>query len=156
MGFTSNETGGGISAWKFDNKTGQLTLNESLSSLPPGWEGASYAADIKITPNGRFAYVSNCDGRKLDAGMPHGDTLAAFEINQKSGNLSVVGHYATHRFPRSFCFDVTGNFLFAASELENKLDAFRVDQKTGALKHLETGIAPIWVTCWRIDSASRQ
>jgi 6-phosphogluconolactonase len=151
MGFTSNETGGGISPWKFDNKTGQLTLNESLSSLPPGWEGASYAADIKITPNGRFAYVSNRDGRKLDAGMPHGDTLAAFEIDPKSGKLTVVGHYATHRFPRSFCIGLTGNFLFAASELENKLDAYRVDQKTGALKRIgtyETGMAPIWVTCW--------
>ncbi|MFT4549857.1 MAG: 6-phosphogluconolactonase [Verrucomicrobiales bacterium] len=159
MGGTSHETGGGISSWKFDNKTGQLTLIGSLSSLPPGWEGASYAADIRITPNGRFAYVSNRDGRKLDAGMPHGDTLAAFEIDPKSGKLKVVGHYATYRFPRSFCIDVTGDFLFAASELGNKLDAYRVDQKTGALKRIgtyETGMSPIWVTCWRSDPASRQ
>ncbi|MFT4548988.1 MAG: 6-phosphogluconolactonase [Verrucomicrobiales bacterium] len=152
MGFTSNESGGGISSWKFDNKTGRLTLAETLSSLPPGWEGASYAADIKITPNGRFAYVSNRDGRKLDTGKPHGDTMAAFEIDLKSGKLKVVGHYGTHRFPRSFCIDATGSFLFAASELENKIDAYRVEQKTGALKRIETyetGNSPIWVTCWR-------
>ena len=151
MGFTVNERGGGISSWNFDAKTGRLTLLETLSSLPPNWEGNSFAADIHITPNGRFAYVSNRDGRKETPGKPNGDTLAAFEIDLKTGTMKLVGHYATERFPRSFCIDKTGHFLFAAGELSDKLAAYRINQKTGSLAPIgtyKTGKTPIWVTCW--------
>lgn len=150
MGFTANERGGGISSWKFDDKTGKLTLHETLSALPPGWQGATFAADIHITPNGRFAYVSNRDGRKLEAGERHGDTLAAFEIDLKTGKMKSAGHFLTERFPRSFCIDKTGHFLFAAGELSDKLAAYRIDQDTGALERVrtyETGKTPIWVLC---------
>ncbi|MDZ4740967.1 MAG: beta-propeller fold lactonase family protein [Alphaproteobacteria bacterium] len=151
MAFTANERGGGISSWKFDDKTGRLTLSQTLSALPPDWKGESYAADIHITPNGRFAYVSNRDGRKLNAGEPHGDTLAAFEIDLKTGKLKSAGHYATERFPRSFCIDKAGHFLFAAGELNDRLAVYRIDQNTGALERIgtyDTGKTPIWVTCW--------
>jgi 6-phosphogluconolactonase len=157
MGFTANERGGGISSWKFDEKTGQLSLLETLSSLPPGWEGGSYAADIKVTPNGRFAYVSNRDGRKLEAGNAYGDTVAAFEIDLKTGKMKLVGHYPTEHVPRSICIDLTGNFLFAAGELSDKLVAYRVHQETGALERIgtyETGKTPIWVTCYESNDVA--
>jgi 6-phosphogluconolactonase len=150
MGFTANERGGGISSWKQDPKTGLLTLQETLSTLPPGWAGNSFAADIHITPNGRFVYVSNRDGRKRAEGEQHGDTLAAFKIDMTTGKLKPAGHYATDRFPRSFCIDAAGSFVFAACELSDSLKAFRVNQKTGVLLPLntyKTGKTPIWVTC---------
>ena len=64
--------------------------------------------------------------------------------------MKIVGHYPTGHFPRSFCIDVTGRYLFAAGQLSNDLFAYRIDQKTGALAHLATyptGGVPIWVMC---------
>ncbi len=151
MGFSSNERGGGISSWKFDASTGRLTLAETLSALPPDWEGNSAAADVHITPDGRFVYVSNRDTRKLEDGAPTKDTIAAFSIAPETGKLSLVGHYATEHFPRSFCIDTTGNFVYVAGQRTNQLAAYRIDRETGALERIgtyPTGKSPIWVMCW--------
>ena len=150
MGFTSNENGGGISSWKWDAQSGKLTRVQTLGTLPPGYREGSAAADIRITPNGRFAYVSNRDTEKRPAGSAFQDTLAAVAIDGKTGTMKIVGHYPTGHFPRSFCIDVTGRYLFAAGQLSNDLFAYRIDQKTGALVHLatyQTGGVPIWVMC---------
>lgn len=151
MGYTSNEHGGGISSWDFNTKTGVLTLKQTLSSLPPNWEGGSAAADIHITPNGRFVYVSNRDTRTRDSKTPPGDTLAGFEIDLKTGDLRPIGHFPVENHPRSFCIDTTGNFLYAAGQLSNKLAAYRIAPESGQLARIgtyETGETPIWIMCW--------
>jgi 6-phosphogluconolactonase len=150
MAFTSNERGGGISSWKFNGRNGTLKLVETLSTLPPNYEGSSAAADIHITPNGQFAYVSNRDVTKRPDGTAMKDTLAAVSIEPKTGKMKIVGHYPTGHHPRSFCIDLTGNFLFAAGQRSSNLYAYRINQKTGALEHLKTystGGTPIWVMC---------
>jgi 6-phosphogluconolactonase len=151
MAYTANERGGGISAWKVDPKTGALSLQETLSTLPPGWEGASAGADIHITPNGRFVYMSNRDTRKLEDGVAPGDTLAGFEIHPETGALKLIGHFPTEAFPRSFCIDRTGNFVYAAGQRADKMAAYRIDQQNGQLEKIATyptGQTPIWVMCW--------
>ena len=148
MAFTSNERGGGISSWKFNPRRGTLKLVETLSTLPPNYEGNSAAADIHITPNGRFAYVSNRDVTKRPEGTAMKDTLAAVSIDSETGKMKIVGHYPTGHHPRSFCIDLTGNFLFAAGQRSSNLYAYRINQETGALEHLKTyptGGTPIWV-----------
>lgn len=151
MAFTANERGGGISSWNFDANTGALTLRETLSSLAPEWEEKNRfaGADIHITPNGRFVYVSNRDGRKLEEGEARGDSLAGFEIDPKTGKLKPIGRFLTGRSPRSFCIDSTGHFAFVACQLSDQLEVFRIDQETGELRRIgsyETGRNPIWVT----------
>lgn len=151
MAYTANERGGGISAWKADRNTGVLSLSETLSTLPPDWVGGSAGADIHITPNGRFVYMSNRDVRKLEDGATRGDTLAGFEIDPKTGALKLIGHFPTEPFPRSFCIDRTGNFVYAAGQKGDQMAAYRIDQQSGELKKIatyETGQTPIWVMCW--------
>jgi 6-phosphogluconolactonase len=154
MAFTSNERGGGISSWNFDASKGTLTLKQTLSTLPPNFEGNSAAADINITPDGRFAYVSNRDVTKREDGEPSQDTLAGFSIDQKTGDMKLIGYFATARFPRAFCIDVSGKFLYAAGQQSAQLFAYSINQKTGALKHTgtyKTGGSPIWVMCAETD-----
>jgi len=154
IAYTSNENGGGISSWKFDPKSGTLTLLQTLSTLPPKFEGRSAAADIKITPNGRFAYVSNRDVTEREEGEPMQDTLAAVALDPQTGEMTLVGYYPTGRHPRSFCIDLTGNYLYAAGQSSANLFAYRIDQKTGELDHLktyETGEVPIWVMCGNVE-----
>ena len=61
IAYTSNERGGGISVWEFAPESGRLKLVQTLSTLPPDFKGNSAAADVNITPDGRFVYVSNRD-----------------------------------------------------------------------------------------------
>lgn len=154
MGFTSNERGGGISSWKFDAERGTLKLKQTLSTLPPDFEGNSAAADIKITPDGRFAYVSNRDVTKREGGKPAQDTLAGFSIDQQTGEMKLIGYFPTARFPRAFCIDLSGKFIYAAGQRSDQLIVYSIDQKTGVLKHkttYETGGTPIWVMCGEIN-----
>lgn len=151
MAYTSNEKGGGISAWKFDPKKGTLKLMQTLPTLPQDFTGRSAAADIHISPNGRFVYVSNRDvTQERTAGK---DTLAGFSLDPKTGKMTSIGHFATTRVPRSFCIDLTGQFLYAVGQRSHKLFAYRINQKTGKLSHfatLETGGVPIWVMCGEV------
>jgi len=154
MAYTSNERGGGITAWKFDDKKGTLAKIQTLSTLPPDYEGESAAADIKITPDGRFAYVSNRDVTKREEGEVKKDTLAGVAIHPKTGRMKIVGHFATASFPRSFCIDLTGSFIFAAGQRDATLVSYRIDSKTGTLNQLatyKTGSVPIWVMCGEVE-----
>ncbi len=149
MAYTSNERGGGISAWKFDPDRGTLELTQTLSTLPPNYEGTSAGADIWITPDGRFAYVSNRDSTERKEGA-HRDTLCGVALDPKSGAMKIVGYYPTPRFPRAFCIDVTGSYVYSAGQGDAKLASYRIDPKTGALESLttyETGGTPLWVMC---------
>lgn len=150
MAYTSNERGGGISAWEFDSTTGQLKLVQTLSTLPPDFTGNSAAADIHITPDGRFVYVSNRDVGKYENPADARDTLAGFAIDSQTGRLELIGYFPTISFPRSFCIDPSGRFVYAAGQRSNNLAAYRIDAKTGALNRIATydcGAGPIWVMC---------
>ena len=151
MGYTSNERGGGISAWGFNEKTGALTLRQTLCTLPKGYDGNGAGADIHITPNGRFVYMSNRDYTRGKEQIPRRDTIAGYRIDPKTGLLSHIDNFPTEHAPRSFCIDRTGNFLFVAGQHVNKLAAYRIVQESGRLQRIgtyPTGENPIWVTCW--------
>lgn len=147
--YTSNERGGGVSLWNQDLKTGKLTLEQTLCTLPKDYpEKGGAAADIQVTPNGKFVYVSNRDYSKRPKDDSPQSTIAGFKIDQKSGKLSPIGIFPTEHAPRSFCIDKTGNFLFVGGQHTNKLASYRIDSKSGKLSHLktiDTAKAPIWL-----------
>lgn len=153
IAYTSNEAGGGITAWKFDPRRGTLRRMQTLSTLPPDYEGGSAAADIRLTPDHRFAYVSNRDVTKRGAGEPTRDTLAGVALDPKTGRMTLIGYFPTAHFPRSFCIDLTGRFAYSAGQQSATLFAYRIDRKTGKLDHFatyETGDVPIWVMCGKV------
>ena len=154
IAYTSNENGGGITAWKLDTGKGTLTKLQTLSTLPPGYDGSSAAADIRITPNGRFAYVSNRDVTERKAGEPTKDTLAGVALDPNTGLMKIIGHFPTAHFPRSICIDVSGRFVYAAGQNSSSLYAYQIDQSSGELAHFETyetGGVPIWVMCGKVE-----
>ncbi len=66
------------------SEDGSLLQKQTLSTLPAEFEGASDVAEIQLTPDARFLYVSN---------RGH-DSLAIFEVNS-DGKLSPIGHNST-------------------------------------------------------------
>ena len=154
VAYTSNERGGGITAWAFDPGSGTLTRRQTLSSLPPDYTGRRAAADIHLTPNGRFAYVSNRDVTQRGAEQAMQDTLTGFALDQETGEIQLIGHFATAHVPRSFCIDRTGRFLYSAGKRSAELDAYRIDQRSGALQQFatySTNSGPVWVMCGHVE-----
>ncbi len=147
MAYTSNERGGGISGYKLNHRNGMLTRTQTLSSLPVDYTGSSAAADIKITPNGQFVYVSNRDTEKRD---DHQDSIAAFRIDSR-GELTRIGTFATVWFPRSISIDGSGNFLIAAGQKSGTFATYKISSDSGKLtflKEYEAGDGTIW-TMWQ-------
>jgi len=150
IAYTSNEHGGGITAWDFNPHTGALTRAQTLSTVPPDYDGDSAASDIHITPDGRFAYVSNRDVTKRKKGQLMKDTLAGVALDAKTGRMKLFGYFPTAHLPRSFCIDLTGRFVYSAGQGSSLLFAYRIDQQSGKLNHFatyQTDPVPIWVMC---------
>src|SRR5690606_34262160 len=119
-----NELGNTMTAFSYDAKQGKLTEIQTINTLPKGFEGKSYTAEVVVHPSGKFVYGSN---------RGH-DSLVSYKVDAKTGKLTVVGHEPTQgKFPRNFAIDPTGTILFAENQNSNNIVLFRVDAKTGKL-----------------------
>ena len=84
------------------------------------------SADIHVSPDGKFLYVSN----RLD----QENTIAVFSIDPASGKLSLAGHQSTlGDTPRNFTLDPTGRYLLVANQATNNIFVFKRDPATGLL-----------------------
>lgn len=117
-----HEMGAMITA--FDYKDGKLTEKQTITMLSPDYKGRVGAADIHVSPDGKFLYGSNRD----DA-----NEIVIYSIN-KDGGLSYAGRQSTlGKTPRNFAIDPTGNFLLVANQNSDEIIIFKRDQKTGLL-----------------------
>lgn len=144
--YTANERGGGLSVWDYDSASGTLKLAQTLTSLPAGFTGRSAAADVHVSANGKFVYVSN---RDLSAKNTRG-TLAGYSIDAKTGRAKATGIFKTGVVPRSFVINHSSQFVYVGGQNSNDITTHRIDQKTGQLSEVATRDAestPIWLMC---------
>jgi len=117
------EEGSNIALFDYNASKGELTPKETVSSLPPGFAGSSFASEIMATPDGKFVYVGN----RLH------DGIACFSVGE-NGALNFVGEEWTRGdYPRSFNFEPGGNFLYSCNQRADNVTSFRVDRKSGSL-----------------------
>jgi 6-phosphogluconolactonase len=86
-----------------------------------------WAADIHLTPDGRFLYISERTG----------STLGAFSVNAQSGKLTYLASTPTESQPRGFAIDPKGRFLVAAGEKSDTISVYAIDRASGALSLLQ-------------------
>jgi len=121
--YSLQEEGSTIVLFDYDAKLGRLTARQTLSSLPPGFAGSSFASEIMVSGDGRFVYAAN----RLH------DSIAWFAV-APDGTLTFVGEEWTRGdYPRSFNFDPGGRLLYSCNQRADAITAFRVDAKTGSL-----------------------
>lgn len=134
-----NELDASIDVLAFDAEAGRLDALQTASVLPPGFAaGAPWAAEIRITGDGRFLYASE----------RRSSTLAAFAVDASSGRLEGVGSVATETQPRGFAVSPDGRFLFAVGQTSHRLSRYAIDARSGALSRLgdlPVGRDPNWV-----------
>jgi 6-phosphogluconolactonase len=122
--YAINELASTVTAFAYDSAAGTLRSLQSLSTLPDGFKGESYPAEIALSANGRFLYGSN---------RGH-DSIAVFAVDTASGRLRAVGHTPTGgSWPRHFTIDPTGRYLLAANQKSDSVVVFRIDPRTGGL-----------------------
>jgi 6-phosphogluconolactonase len=148
--YTSNERElPGVCVWEWHEGDGVLTPLQNIVSLPAGFTGRITTADLHLTPDARFLYLSNRDG--TDKKSPTGqDSIVGFRVDGSSGRLSFLRHTPCERIPRSFVLSPSGRFLFVVGQGDGKLGAYRIDQASGALTRIaqyEVGKGANWVSC---------
>jgi 6-phosphogluconolactonase len=134
-----NETDATLCAYGVDPGNGTLAeLQTRVASLPPEFTGKPSAADLHVTPDGRFLYASE---RATS-------TLAAFRIDAATGTLSFIGRCPTESTPRGFAIDPRGRYLLAVGLASNAMTVYAIDGRRGGLAEVERyplGDMPNWV-----------
>jgi 6-phosphogluconolactonase len=136
--YVVGELDGVVYVFDYDAASGRLTEKQSVSALPPSFEGKPSAADLHVTPDGRFVYASERTS----------STLAAFKVDPTTGTLSVVGSVPTEKQPRGFNIDSTGRYLLAVGQLSHGLSSYAIDPASGKLTKLKEypmGKNPNWI-----------
>lgn len=161
-----SELVGTVTTFSIDAKTGLLTQVSSVSGLPPdtklgpgaprGAVGAPggpparntdndiWAADLHMTPNGKFLYISERTA----------STLTAFAVDGASGKLTYLSSTPTERQPRGFAIDPKGRYIVVTGEKSDTISVYAIDPASGTLKHLNkypTGRASNWVEIVSFD-----
>ncbi len=152
------ELNGDVVTHVLDPVTGGLTAKDAVTilhperPLPPSSytpptnapagenspEPVAWAADIGLTPDGRFLYASE---------RTHSH-LTCFAVDVVTGRLDFAGIHETEQQPRNFAIDPKGGFLVAAGEKSHHVASYRIDRDSGALNHcdrVEVGRKPVWV-----------
>jgi 6-phosphogluconolactonase len=158
--YVSNEIDGTVNSYKLNSKTGILTEIQRISAMPVDSMNLQSTtkdnktttlttindlkptnlgvADIHITPNGKWLYVTERNS----------STVAAFAVDNQSGALTHIDNYDTEKIPRGFNIDPRGNFLLVAGQESGYVSIYQINQETGELTHLsryESGKGPNWI-----------
>jgi 6-phosphogluconolactonase (cycloisomerase 2 family) len=108
----------------WDQYAGTATIQQTLPTLPKGYEGTNYCSEIATTPDGRFVYAAN----RLH------DSIAIFSTDPANGAAKLVDIVWTRgSYPRNFSIDPSGNFMYILHSRSDNLTSFKVDRTTGAL-----------------------
>jgi len=137
--FVTDELDSTVTTLRFDTERGKLSAIDTRSTLPPGWTGTNYPADIHVAPSGRILYVSN---------RGH-NSIAAFSV-ASSGSLALDQVVSTDGdWPRNFSLDPTGRWLLVANQKSNSIVVFGRDQESGRLTPTRQRIALPSPVCLR-------
>jgi 6-phosphogluconolactonase len=163
---TKRVVAGTVTCYHLDRRSGLLTEGEAFASVPPAaglhprrprsptvpgmptpapadLEKAIWAADIHMTPDGRFLYASERTT----------STVAAFAIDQHSGRLTTIDSIETETHPRGMRIDPSGRYLLVAGLDSHHLSVYAIDEATGRLsrpRRYEMGRAPNWIEVLRL------
>ncbi|MGQ7946983.1 lactonase family protein [Flavobacterium sp. WC2509] len=108
----------------FSYLDGKLSKVFETSILAKDFKGTFSAADIEISPNGKFLYASN---------RGEANNISVFKILKK-GKLAFKGQTSTlGKGPRSFVIDPTGKFLLVGHQYTNNIVIFKIHKRKGTL-----------------------
>jgi 6-phosphogluconolactonase len=158
--YVLSELTGTVTTFSLNSDTGLLTEVSSASGLPPesklvpgaprgpvgtrNTDNDIWAADLRLTPNGKFLYMTERTS----------NSLATFSVDGASGKLIFLGSAPTEKQPRGFAIDPKGRFLVVSGEKSDTISAYAIDEASGAVKLIgkyPTGKGANWVEIASFD-----
>lgn len=122
VAYCTEEMGGAVSVYKF--KSGNLSRKQRCYTHPKGLRDNFVTADIHLSPDGKFLYVSNRGNE---------NNIAIFSV-QQNGKLKSLGYDSTYGVhPRNFAISPDGKFLIVANQISGNLVVFKRNITTGLL-----------------------
>ena len=122
--FVNNELSSTVTVFAHDAGSGGLKELQTVSTVPTGFTGANNTAEILVSADGKFVYVSN---------RGH-NSIAVFPVDETTGQLALLEATPSGGdWPRDFKFDPTGNFLLVEHQKSDNIVVLRVDRSTGKL-----------------------
>ncbi len=122
--YSAEELSSTVAAFRIDKSTGALSAIQRIPMLPEAFAERNTAADIHVSPDGKFLYASN---------RGH-ESLVIYKIDRGNGKLRLVGHQNTGgKHPRNFMIDRRGEYLMTANRDTDNIVVFKRDKSTGKL-----------------------
>lgn len=133
-----NELDASIDVFDYCQASGKFLHKQRLASMPANSTSAPWAADLHITPDGKFLYTSERNT----------STLGAFSIDPIDHTLHLITHVETEAQPRGFAITPDGQYLLAAGQRSHHLSLYTIDPNLGTLtlqQRVPTGLNPNWI-----------
>lgn len=137
-----NEMGATVNCYSYDK--GKISFIDGVGLASPGFTGRSSAADVHVSPDGKFLYATN---------RGTANELVVYAVNQVTGKLTNVIRYPTGMEPRSFVIEPGGNFLLLATQLSDAVQIYKINKLTGILMPLNSMISIPTPTVLKLVSA---
>lgn len=113
----------------FNYAGGKLMPAQTIAMEDAAFKGQNGAADIHLSPDGKFLYASN---------RGEANDIVVFKVNQTTGKLSFVQRQSClGKGPRNFAIDPSGSFLMVANQVSDDIYTFKINKTTG--KIMQTG-----------------
>ena len=118
------EMGSSVAVFSYNVASGFLTPLQTVSNLPPGFQGVDNSAEIEMDRSGKVLYASNRGN----------DSITVYAVDRVKGTLTNIQVEPTQgKIPRNFALDPEGNYLLAANQESNSIVTFAVDPNSGRL-----------------------
>jgi 6-phosphogluconolactonase len=138
--YITGELDSTVTVCAVERESGMLRPVQTISMLPADFTGDSTAADLHLSPDGKFLYASN---------RGH-DSIAIFRVDPASGQLEAAGHSPSGgKTPRNFAISPNGKFVLAANQDSNNIAIFARDAETGQLQPTGNGLELFKPVCIR-------
>ncbi|MBL1067713.1 lactonase family protein [Streptomyces sp. 7-21] len=123
-----------------DAATGTLTPLTAVSALPPDADPAgATAAEVLVSPDGRFVYAS----------VRGHDSVAVFDVagDRETAPELLASHPCGGRSPRHLAFDAASGRIFAANQDSSQVSVLTRDTGDGGLSDAQTALSYPNVAC---------
>ncbi|WP_110655339.1 lactonase family protein [Salinicola halimionae] len=142
--YVLGEFSGDVTTYAYDDQSGKLTALGTASGVPASFklmrgmaqetipEGDNtprvWAADIHVTPDGRFVYTSERTGSRI----------STFQADPQDGKLTFLRTTDVETQPRGFQIDDSGAFIVVTGQLDDEVGLYRIAPQTGELTRVDT------------------
>ncbi len=123
--YVINELNSTVTVFGYEADAGRLTEIQTISTIPPYFDGANTTAEIGITPSGKYLYASN---------RGH-NSVMLFAVDSAKGTLTDIEDQSTGgKKPRHFGIQPSGRHLAIANQDSDNLLLCRIEEGNGRLK----------------------